>query len=179
MSVDAAEVQRRWKSVARHFPLWRFLFDLVFDPQSWRMIGADITSLVVESKNVRRATRAMDGASAETLGAMAAMARVNELRANDIFRAVFLGYVSVPLGLAAMLSDEAPEALNIAISEFAPSAIIILIGALVFPIVYFCGAWRAKQIAWVIELYRAGAIAPLPEKPHGKQDQSRRQAGEV
>ena len=90
------------------------------------------------------------------------MAKVNESRSNDIFRAVFLGYVSVPIALGALLSDAAPEVLSEMIRDYATSIVMLLIGTLVFPIVYFCGNWRAKQIAWVIELYRAGAIAPLP-----------------
>jgi len=163
-NVDAAEVQQRWKAVAKRFPLWRFMFDLFFDLNSWRMIGADITTLMLESKTVRRAAHALEGASADTMEALARVARVNEQRSNDIFRAVFLGYVSVPLAMAAMLSDAAPEALSAFISEYAAVLVMVLIGAVVFPVVYFCGNWRAKQIAWVIDLYRAGAVAPLDKR---------------
>ena len=65
-----------------------------------------------------------------------------------------------------MLSDASPAVLSTAINDYAPSIVVLLIGALVFPIVYFCGNWRAKQIAWVIELYRVGALTSLTEKPH-------------
>ena len=167
ISVDAAEVQLRWKSVAKRFPLWRFMFDLFFDMSSWRMIGADITTLMLESKNVRSAAQALESASEDTLEALARVARVNEQRSNDIFRAVFLGYVSVPLAMGAMLSDAAPEALSGFISEYSAVLVMVLIGAVLFPIVYFCGNWRAKQIAWTIDLYRAGAVAPLPERKRG------------
>lgn len=168
MSVDPAEVRRRFKGVAKRFPLWRFLIDLLFDLNSWRMIGADITSMMAESKNVRRAAQALDGASTETLDALAAVAKVNEQRSNDLFRAVFLGYVSVPFALGALLSDAAPDTLSTLIRDQASFIVVMLIGAVVFPIVYFCGNWRAKQIAWTIELSRAGAIAPLTmEKPSG------------
>ena len=163
MSVDPAEVQRRFKAVAKRFPVWRMGADMFFDANSWRLIGADITSLVVRSKNVRLATEAMADASPETLEAISAMARINEQRSSDIFRAVFLGYVSVPVAMAALLSDAAPDFLGAFIREYSVAIAIVLIGALIFPLVYFCGNWRAKQISWVIELYRAGAIAPLPE----------------
>ncbi len=168
MSVHPTELQQRWKGVAKRFPLWRFGFDLLFDPNSWRMIGADITSMVVKSGNVRRAAAAMEGASAEMLDALEKMAKVNEARSNDIFRAVFLGYVSIPLALGALLSDAAPDFLTKVISDQAPSIVLFLIGSAVFPIVYFCGNWRAKQIAWTIELYRAGAIEPLAAKASAK-----------
>lgn len=164
MTVDVSDLQQRWKAVARHFPLWRFASDMFFDLNSWRMIGADVTTMVVESKHVRRAALALQGASPETLEALATIARVNEQRSSDLFRAVFLGYVSAPFALAALLSDAAPLALSAFIREYATGIVIMLLGSLVFPIIYFCGNWRAKQIAWAIELYRAGAVAPL----HGK-----------
>jgi hypothetical protein len=163
MSVDPAEVQQRFRAVAKHFPLWRFGIDLFFDTSSWRLIGSDVTTLVVQSKNVRRATEAMTGASPDTLDAMFTMAKVNEHRANDIFRAVFLGYVSVPVAMAALLSDAAPDFLSTLIRDYATPIILLIVGTVLFPILYFCGNWRAKQIAWVTELYRAGAIAPLPD----------------
>jgi hypothetical protein len=163
MNGDALELHRRWRAIVRCFPLWRFAFDLMFDPGSWRMIGADITSLVVEGKNARRAAQAMEGVSAQMLDTLTAMAKVNEQRSNDVFRAVFLGYVSAPLALGALLSDAAPDVLSEILRANAASIVVFLLGALVLPIVYFCGNWRAKQIAWVIELYRAGAIEPLTQ----------------
>lgn len=165
MSIDADEVQQRWRGVARHFPLWRFGIDLFFDVDSWRMIGADITTMMLHNKKVRRAAHAMEGASAETLEALAGVAKVNESRSNDIFRAVFLGYVSVPIAFAALLSDAAPDALNGFVSEYSSAIVMMLIGGVLFPAVYFCGNWRAKQIAWTIDLYRGGALKPLPATP--------------
>lgn len=163
MSVDPEELHQRWRSLVRHYPVWRMLIDLLFDVQSWRLVGADLVSLVVQSKRARSAARAMEGASPEVLAALGGMAYVNEKRATDVFRAVFLGYVSVPIALAALISDAAPDALRAFITDLTPSLIIFLVGALLFPIVYFCGSWRAKQIAWIVELYRSGALAPLPD----------------
>jgi len=163
MSVDADDVQQRWRGVAKHFPLWRFLIDLFFDWGSYRMIGSDITSMVMQNKNVRRAAVAMEGASEETLAALGSVAKINEARSNDIFRAVFLSYVSVPIAVTAMASDAAPEVLSSFLQDYLGVVIMVIVGAVVFPIVYFCGNWRAKQILWTIELYRAGAITSLPE----------------
>ncbi|MBL8544817.1 MAG: hypothetical protein JNL81_00035 [Hyphomonadaceae bacterium] len=161
MSPDPAEVRRRFKAVARCYPLWRFIIDLFFDINSWRMIGADVTTLMIESKSAGRAAGAMVGASPETLEALASIAKVNEQRSSDIFRAVFLGYVSAPVALAAMLSDAAPDFLSAFASAYASVMVALLIGALLFPATYFCGNWRAKQIVWAIELFRAGALTPL------------------
>lgn len=164
MSVDPNDVRRRWREVTRQFPLWRFALDLFFDANSWRIISADVTSMVLESKNARRAAQALEGASTETLDSISAIARVNESRSSDLFRAVFLGYVSVPIALAAMLSDAAPQTLSAMLEQYATAIVVLLIGTLVFPIVYFCANWRAKQIAWVVELYRSGALVAAPNQ---------------
>ena len=179
MSVDTKELQKRWRTLVRHYPVWRMFFDLTFDPGSYQLIGADLVSLVVRNKIARKAARALEGAAPDMLDALSAMASVNERRATDIFRAVFLAYVSVPIALAAMLSDASPELLRGMLTDMTPGFIVFLAGTVVFPVIYFCGSWRAKQIGWVIELYRAGAIAPLPETDRERKDQSRRQAGAV
>jgi hypothetical protein len=179
MSVDQRELQQRWRTLVRHYPVWRLFFDLTFDPHSWRLIGADLVSMVVENKHARKAARALDGASPDMLDAISGMAHVNERRATDIFRAVFLGYVSVPITLAAMLSDASPDLLRAMITDMTPGFVIFLAGTIIFPILYFCGSWRAKQIGWVVDLYRAGALEPLPETEHERKNQSRRQAGAV
>lgn len=62
-----------------------------------------------------------------------------------------------------MASDAAPEVLSSFLQDYLGVVIMVIVGAVVFPIVYFCGNWRAKQILWTIELYRAGAITALPE----------------
>lgn len=90
MSIDPEDVQQRFRAVAKHFPLWRFAVDLFFDVTSWQMIGSDITTMVVKNTNARRAANAMIGASPEALTALSAMAKVNEQRSNDVFRAIFL-----------------------------------------------------------------------------------------
>ena len=165
MSADAAEVRLLWKNVAKRFPLWRFAIDLFFDLSSWRLFGSDITSIMMDNKNVRQAGDALRDASPEALDSLAQIAKVNEQRSSDMFRVIFLTYVSVPLALAAMLSEAAPDFLRSLISDNANGIVILLIGSVIFPVMYFCGNWRAKQIVWTIDLFRANALASLPSKP--------------
>jgi hypothetical protein len=157
---EATELRSRWKALVKRFPVWRFLIDLVFDAGSWRLFGADLTGFVMDNRNARMAARALDGASAETLEALGSIAEVNVARTGEVFKAVFLGYVSLPLAFGALLSDAAPDTLRAILADNATSIVIFLVGAIAFPIIYFCGSWRAKQIAWVIDLYRAGALQP-------------------
>jgi hypothetical protein len=164
MSRDEGEIASRWRTLAGRFPLWRMPFDLLFHASSWRMFGADLVGIVLSNSNARAAARDLKGATPETLEALSSVAAVNVERTGEIFKAVFIGYVSLPLGLGALLSDAAPDTVRTVLSEQSAAIVIFLGGAIVFPILFFCGAWRAKQIAWVLSLYRAGALTPpLPK----------------
>lgn len=165
MSRDQGDIATRWRALARRFPLWRMPFDLVFQASSWSMFGSDLTSIVLRSSIARAAARDLEGASEDTLEALASVAAVNVERTGEVFKAVFVGYVSLPLALGALLSDAAPDALRAVVEERSAAIVIFLSGALIFPILFFCGAWRAKQIAWVLSLYRAGALTPATAKP--------------
>lgn len=164
MSTDAGEIAARWRALARRFPVWRLPFDMMFQATSWRMVGADLVTLVLHNNNARRAARELEGASRETLEALTSVAAVNVSRTGDVSKAVFVGYVSLPLAFGAMLSDAAPEAVQTVLVEQSAAIVTFLIGTAVLPVLYFCGNWRAKQIAWVIDLYRAGALTPPPAK---------------
>jgi hypothetical protein len=40
--------------------------------------------------------------------------------------------------------------------QIARAVIALILG----PTLYFCAHWRAKQISWTIDVFRAGALAP-------------------
>ena len=161
---DASELQSRWRALVRRYPVWRMPIDLLFDPASYRLFGSDLTGVMMRNRNGRLAARALAGASPETLEALSSIAEVNISRTSEFFRAVLFTYISLPLGFAALLSDAAPDTMRRILADQSPSIVVFLIGAVVFPIAFFCGAWRAKQIGWVLQLYRAGAIEALPGK---------------
>jgi hypothetical protein len=161
---NAGELQTRWRALAKRYPIWRILIDLLFDPASYRIFGSDITSVMMKSRKGRLAAQALEGASPGTLEALASIAEVNVSRTGEFLKATVFVYVSLPLGFAALLSDSAPEVLRSMAERQATSIVVFLIGAVMFPILFFCAAWRAKQISWVLQLYRAGGIEPLPAK---------------
>jgi hypothetical protein len=159
-----AELQARWRAVAKNFRAWTLPIDLFFDPTSYRLWGADLLPGVMTGRRARDAAAALEGASAETLESLAAMAEVNARRSGDVFRSVAIMYISLPLGLAAMLSDAAPDQTRAFITEHTTGIGNIVFALAISPIVYWLGHWRAKQIAWTIALYRSGAVTPAVQK---------------
>lgn len=160
MSDAAAELQARWRAVAKNFRAWTLPIDLFVDPMSYRLWGADLLPGVTIGRRAREAAAAMEGASAETLESLAVMADVNLRRSGDVFRSVAIMYVTLPLGFAALLSDAAPDETRAFFTAYAPVIGNIVFALVISPIVYWLGHWRAKQIAWTIALYRAGAVVP-------------------
>lgn len=161
MSEDrAAELQRLWTSLAKLFPGWSLSFDWFFSASSYHMLGADLIKAQLHDPRVRKAAKLLAGLPEDNVHSLAAMARLNEERAATLARAVAVCYITLPIGLAALLSDAAPDALRALVATNLSVIAPLIFAAILTPLTYFNASWRAKQIVWAIDLYRAGGVAP-------------------
>lgn len=161
----AQELQRLWKSLVKIFPTWSMPLDWFLSPSSYRMIGVDMIAGQLHDPRVRRASAQLQGLAPDILQSLSEMARLNEERATNIFRAVAVCYITLPIALAAFLSDAAPDMTRSFLAANFDMILQIVVALVLTPILYFFGMWRAKQIFWAIELHRAGAVtATLPKK---------------
>ncbi|MEZ5955800.1 MAG: hypothetical protein R3C27_01110 [Hyphomonadaceae bacterium] len=167
MSLDTV-LHERWRAVARHFPAWAFGFDVFFNPGSYRFIGSDLTTSMRVDPRVKRAFAALEQTPSRMLEALSMMAHINVRRTDDAFKAIAVGYVTVPIALAALVSEAAPDITRSLILGNLHTIAPVLGVFIVTPVTYFCGAWRAKQIAWTIDLYRANIAA----QERSREDQS-------
>jgi len=151
-------IRATWRALADIYSARSLLFDQVFAGSSYRMLGADLLPGMINSKRGRRAAAVLKDAPDNTLGALAQMADVNIQRTGDLFKAVAVCYITLPLAIAAFLSDAAPEQVR-AMLESSSRGVFLLVGMLALgPIAYFISHWRAKQIGWAIALRRAGVL---------------------
>jgi hypothetical protein len=160
----ALELQRLWKSLVKLFPTWSLPLDWFLSPSSWRMLGVDMIAGQLHDPRVRRASARLQGVAPETLESLSQMARLNEERATNVFRAVAVCYITLPIALGAFLSEAAPAETRAFFIENLDSIGPLVLAAIITPIVYFLGMWRAKQVAWAIDLHRAGGLVPLHPK---------------
>lgn len=158
MSIDSA-LHAHWRAVARHFPAWSFPVDVFLNPGTWRFVGVDLMGAMRADPRVKRAFAALGQTPAHMLLSLSTMAQLNARRADDAFKSVAVAYISVPIALAALVSEAAPDVTRAAVLANLENIVIGVLTLLLTPVVYFCGAWRAKQIAWTIDLYRANAAA--------------------
>lgn len=155
------ELQTRWKAIASHFRAWTLPIDLVFDPASYGLWGADLLPSMMNHRRARAALAHLEGADEKTLESLSTMATVNAQRSGDVFKGVATCYITLPIALTALLSDAAPEQTRAFLGEYSGELLNGVIALALGPVIYFMGHWRAKQIAWTIELYRAGAMAQV------------------
>ena len=158
MSIDAA-LYERWRAIARHFPSWTFAFDVFLSPGTYKFIGTDLLGAMRTDPRAKRAFTALEATPDHLLPALDAMAHINARRADDAFKAVAVAYITVPIALAALVSEAAPEITRAVILGNVNNIAPVLAALVLTPVAYFCGAWRAKQIVWTIELYRAHKAA--------------------
>lgn len=163
--MDGVALRNQWRALTKLFPDWSVPLDFFLNPSTYRFWGPDLIQSMLADWRVRRAA-ALLTQQPEMVGALAKLSQVNVARTNDAFKAVALIYISLPLGLAALVSDAAPEQARSAVTEYMPLVWPLLVGLILGPLHYFFSHWRAKQIAWVIELFDTGVIA-LPEKKRG------------
>jgi len=159
MSEAATEARTLWRALNKHFRVITAPLDAVIHPSSYRLVGADLMPGLLDGKRPREIARVLSGATLEMLDTLTAMARLNVERTGDAFKAVAVCYVTIPLAFAALLSDAAPDQVRLFLERAGSDIFIVLAWLLLAPGGDFFTHWRAKQIAWSIELYRAGALA--------------------
>ncbi len=163
-SNKAEELQRLWKAMVKLFPSWSLPIDWFFSPSTYRVLGVDMISSQLHDRRVRRASALLQGAPEDVLDSLAQMARLNADRATNVFRGVAVCYITLPIALAALLSEAAPDMVTATIADNLDLIVILVGGAIITPVVYFLGMWRAKQIVWAIDLHRAGGVTPFLRK---------------
>lgn len=155
----AARVHQLWKGLVRLFPVWSLPLDWVFSLSSWHMIGADMIRGQLRDPRVRRAANLLKDAPESAIESLGLLARLNEERTTSVFRVIAVCYVTLPIALAALLTEAAPDVMSAYVEANLDTIGLLLFALVATPIIYFLGMWRAKQMVWAIDLHRAGGIA--------------------
>ncbi len=131
------------------------------------MVGVDMIAGQLHDPRARRAAARLGGVSDELLHALSQIASLNAERVTNVFRAVAVCYITLPIAVAALLSEAAPDLLSAYVAENLDLIAFLVGGAIITPIIYFLGMWRAKQIAWTVDLYRSGALVQTRRRRDG------------
>jgi hypothetical protein len=156
--MDSRELQAIWRSLVRVYPAWTLVLDFFFNPSTYRLWGVDLLRGPLLDRKSKKVAAALAGVSPPDADIIAKLAAINVQRASNLFTAVGVTYVSLPLALGAFVSDLAPEAARSFITENISYILIMVVGLAFAPVTYFFSMWRARQLLWAVELAISGAI---------------------
>lgn len=149
-----APVWPLWRELKRHFPVWSLLPSAFWTPGAFGYVGVDHVSGFRRNASTKAAFALMDGRPDEDLDLLTALAALNARRQRQMFTAVAVAYVTVPLTLIATWAEIAPDGVEAFIRGNVLSAVQGFVGLTMGALYYFCSHWRSRQMVEVLDLIR-------------------------
>ena len=167
--LPADELWALWRRLIAVLPLIKMPIDSVLAPSAWTMVGVDYVSGLRRNRSTRRIFDMLTPLSPADLRRIHLLAQVNHRRHEAVSRWTAIAFVTLPVSVALALSELAPDLLRRIQTEFLDLSLttLVVIGAMV--VLYLIAAWRARQIANVIELAFVELGVPLdPAAPEAE-----------
>lgn len=162
---DAA-VWPMWRELTRHFPVWSLLPSAFWTPGAFGYVGVDHVSGFRRNASTRAAFALMEGRPDEDLDVLIELAELNARRQRQMFTAVAVSYVTIPLTLVATWAEIAPDGVESLIRDNLVCAIQGFAGLTLGALYYFSSHWRSRQMVEVLDLVRIERMAkPKPKTP--------------
>lgn len=151
---DVAEVWVLWDKLKRLFPAWSLLPEAFYTPGAWGYMGVDFVSGFRKNPSTVKVFALLEGVDNASFDALSALANLNARRQDQLLRAVVVGYLTIPVTIAALAADLAGDSVLRLIREHTVPAIQIALTLGLAPIGYFFSCWRSHQIVGVLDLIR-------------------------
>ncbi|MCR5873633.1 hypothetical protein LRS10_05260 [Phenylobacterium sp. J426] len=150
---DATDIWDTWRRLVRQLPVWRMPYELFFSPSIWTLMGVDFMSGLLKNRSTRRIFEILAPLPAGDLRRIHALAQMNHRRHEAISRWSAIALITLPASAALTLSELSPQTLQ-AITRWEGFARWYLMLAYLAAVVgfYLLCAWRARQLATVVEL---------------------------
>ena len=154
IETGAPEAWRLWTALKGHFPAWSLIPSSFYTPGAYGYLGVDFLTGFRRNPSTLAAFDLLEGADAATFDAVSALAALNTRRQEQMFRAVVIAYLTVPISILALLAEVAGDGLVSFAREHANIIIPVVIGATGAALSYGSGLWRSRQIQGVLDLIR-------------------------
>ena len=150
----AGEAWRLWTALKAHFPAWSLLPSSFNTPGAWGYVGVDFITGFRRNSSTIAAFRILEGADDATFDAVSALAALNARRQDQMFRAVVIGYLTVPISILALFAELAGDSVLSFGRLHAGLIIPMIVGSAAAPLSYGMSHWRSRQILGVLDLIR-------------------------
>lgn len=142
-----------WDAIRRDFSVARAPLEALTSSTSWGYVGNDFVSGLRRDRPTVRTFERLDAAP-EHYEPVRALADLNVRRHEQMFQALVLFYVTVPLTIVLAMGEVVPEAV---VKHLRDNMTYVIAGAapLVFGVIsYMVGLWRARQMVAAMTLWR-------------------------
>ena len=150
----AAEAWGLWTRLKAHFPAWSLIPSSFYTPGAWGYMGVDFITGFRRNPSTLAAFDILAGADEATFDAVVALAALNARRQDQMFRAVVIGYLTVPITLLALFAEIAGASIMPFARAHAGVIIPLIVGSAGAPLSYGMSAWRSRQMLGVLDLIR-------------------------
>lgn len=151
-ALSADELWALWRRIVGVLPLITMPLDSMFAPSAMSLAGVDYVSGLRRNRSTRRIFDLLAPLSVADLRRIHTLAQLNHRRQEMVSRWTAIGFVTLPVSGAVALSELAPEVLERIKSEWLNLSLSGLVAIAAVVVIYLAAAWRARQVATVIEL---------------------------
>lgn len=149
---DAEAIWQAWREIRSTLPMWRMPIDAMFSRSAWSLIGVDYISGLRNSAPFGQIAGILGRFAPGDMRRIHALAMLNQRRQDAISRWTAIGFVTLPLSLGLALAQLRPTLFERLVEEWDIATLNTLgVIGLIVGYILAC-AWRARQIATVVEL---------------------------
>ncbi|MGV9007528.1 MAG: hypothetical protein ACOH1H_12420 [Brevundimonas sp.] len=164
---QAAGLWPLWTQLKRLFPTWSLIPSSLYTPGAWGYVGVDFVSGFRQNPSTIRTFALLETVDDATFEALCALADLNARRQEQMFRAVVVGYLTIPVSVLAMVAELAGDSM-MAIAR-THTEVVIQLGIVLTlgPLGYAMSHWRSRQIVGVLDLIRIErglSAVPAPDR---------------
>lgn len=143
-----------WKRLVKALPVVLMPLEWFTAPSTWKLFGVDFLSPLLENRTTKAAFAVLRPLSPRDLRRIHALAMVNHRRHEAVSRWFAIGFITLPVSAALMLSELSPATLKVvAEAEGAVRWYLMLAYGAAAVALHLMFAWRARQLLTVIELW--------------------------
>ena len=150
----AQEAWRLWAALKARFPAWSLIPSSFHTPGAFGYLGVDFISGFRRNPSTIAAFEILEGADEATFDAVSALAALNARRQEQMFRAVVIGYLTVPISVLALLAELAGGSVVSFVRQHADLVIPLVVAFAAAPLSYGMSTWRSHQMLGVLDLIR-------------------------
>jgi hypothetical protein len=143
-----------WRRLVKALPVARMPLEWMVSPSMWRLFGADFLSGLLKNRATREVFAILEPLSPADLRRIHALATLNHRRHEAVSRWFAIGFITLPVSTALMLSELSPQMLKSVAEAEGPARWYFMLGyGAVVVALYLMFAWRARQLLTLVEMW--------------------------